>query len=116
MSDEAQPEPQAGSASRVAGGVLMGLAVLISSIAPLPVLHDHTNEHRYAHEWDLLLVPTVTIAATVLFLAGLAVFRRWGRWRALAWILASPLIGWALGLAILALGYWLNPLPPLPGT
>ena len=116
MSDEVPTSAKAGSAHRVAGGVLMGLAALISWIAPLPVLHDHTNEYRYAHEWDLLIVPAFSIAATVLFFAGLALFRRWGRWRALAWMLASPVIGWVLSLAILALGHWLNPLPPLLDT
>ena len=113
MSDPAPLAPGAGFVRRVCGGVAMGLAALLWLLAMRGVLlHDHAGESPNAHEWDVLVAPIVMTTVAVLFLAGLAVFRRWGRWRALAWLLASPLIGWALGMGVLAAGHWINPVPP----
>jgi hypothetical protein len=75
------------------------------------VMHDHTGEHHMAHEWDVMSVSIIATVACVFLFAGLGIWRAWSSLRTWLWILASPLAGIALMIALLWFRHLVNPIP-----
>ena len=111
MSDDPRPE-QSRRHQRLAAILPFGISAFLFAMLLRGLLHDHTGEHRMAHEWDAMTIPVIATVALVPMVAGLGLWRGWSSLRTWLWILASPVLGFALMFPLMALVHLVNPLPP----
>jgi hypothetical protein len=96
---------------RILAGLFFAAAVVLFALLLRALLHDHAGEPRMAHEWDPVAIPVIATMALVPVFIGIGLWRPWTWLRTGLWIVASPLLGWALLFPFLWLQRLVNPLP-----